>query len=503
MDNLERQTTDSDITEDMVEIDLREYFTILWKRKMIIIGLLIVAIIGSLVASSLMTKIYQTSALVMVKEDKGMENLFSEQMGALGSLAGSTSNKLATYTQILKSRSIIQQTIEELELKSKETGELISPQALRNKISISGGQEGSGNLITITVNYSDPVVAKRIANTLVDKFQQMNQAMNQSDLQGAAGFVSKQLKEVKTRLANLEEKLLEYKKEHDVILPEKQGEDLLEKLTKLETAKSKAEVELKQAEAGLKEVRANYNDQDKDIISARTIAQNPMVQKYKEQLSNLEVELTGLKESYTDNHPKVIATNRKIDEVTKRLNETVEEIVRSKTETINPIYQTLKEKVITLQSKIITTKVQIDTHQQQIKELEKELNALPDKALALARLKRKNKIAEKVYTMLRERKEELQIQKAMKTSDIVVIDPAVVGDEPKPIKPKTKLNVAIAIILATFMGVGIIFVLEYLDTTIKEEQDIEELTDLPVLGTIPDFDTVDHSQGYGRDDQDG
>ena len=54
-----------------------------------------------------------------------------------------------------------------------------------------------------------------------------------------------------------------------------------------------------------------------------------------------------------------------------------------------------------------------------------------------------------------------------------------------PISPNKKLNLAIAFFLGLMISVGIVFLLEYLDSTIKTESDVEKYLDLPVLGVIP------------------
>jgi capsular polysaccharide biosynthesis protein len=56
----------------------------------------------------------------------------------------------------------------------------------------------------------------------------------------------------------------------------------------------------------------------------------------------------------------------------------------------------------------------------------------------------------------------------------------------KPIKPKKTLNIAIAFVLGLFVSVGLAFVIEYMDNTIKSENDVNKYLELPVIGIIPD-----------------
>ena len=480
------------LEEELIEIDLKEYFYILMRRKWLLLGLVLFSILASSILSLYLPRVYETSTLVMVKEDEGMDNLFSKQLSLTG--MGSQNNKVATYTQIIRSRRILNLVIRELNLRQLENDTYISPKALSNRIIIKGGRET--NLMTITVNYRDPKLAKEIANTIVEKFKQENRKMNQAALAGANSFITSQLKEVENKLKETENDLLEYKENKGIILAEKQGEVRLEQLTELESVQAKTRIELEQSKVSLKQVAKELTKEEEEIISTRIITDNPIVQQYKQELANLEVELAGLKKKYTLEHPQVLEIKEKIQAIKQRLQNSVQEVVSSKTKTTNPFYKQLKEQLISLNTSIIALEGKLKGYEEQIKEVKEELTALPEKELNLARLQRNLTVAENVYTMLRERKEEIQIQKAMKTSDLVVVDSAVVKED--PIKPNIKLNLLIAAVLATFIGIGTIFILEYLDDSIKSEQEIEEITGLSVLGVIPYIDDIDHEQGYGR-----
>ncbi|MBT2738375.1 YveK family protein [Bacillus sp. ISL-7] len=84
-----------------------------------------------------------------------------------------------------------------------------------------------------------------------------------------------------------------------------------------------------------------------------------------------------------------------------------------------------------------------------------------------------------------------EIVKIMNVDNVSILAKAVVSDHPSPIKPQPLLNVAIALVVGLMAGVGLAFLLEYLDNTIKDEQEIEKLLGLPVLGVIA---TMDESQ---------
>lgn len=76
------------------------------------------------------------------------------------------------------------------------------------------------------------------------------------------------------------------------------------------------------------------------------------------------------------------------------------------------------------------------------------------------------------------------IQDLMNVDNVTILSPAVLKEDPAPVAPNPMLNMAIAAVVGLMLGVGIAFLLEYLDTTMKDQQDIEEVLGLPMLGVV-------------------
>ncbi|MDQ0200751.1 YveK family protein [Neobacillus ginsengisoli] len=91
-----------------------------------------------------------------------------------------------------------------------------------------------------------------------------------------------------------------------------------------------------------------------------------------------------------------------------------------------------------------------------------------------------------------------QIAKIMSVDNVSILAKADVTENPKPIKPRPLLNVAIALVVGLMAGVGLAFLLEYFDTTVKNEQEIEKLLGLPVLGVIAKMDESQLKQSKGK-----
>jgi len=77
-----------------------------------------------------------------------------------------------------------------------------------------------------------------------------------------------------------------------------------------------------------------------------------------------------------------------------------------------------------------------------------------------------------------------EISNIMNVDNVSILTKAQLGENPSPVKPQPVMNMAIAFVVGIMAGVGLAFLLEYLDNTIKTEQDIEKQLGLPVLGAI-------------------
>jgi capsular polysaccharide biosynthesis protein len=85
-----------------------------------------------------------------------------------------------------------------------------------------------------------------------------------------------------------------------------------------------------------------------------------------------------------------------------------------------------------------------------------------------------------------------EIVEIMNVDNVSILAPAEVKENMSPVKPQPLLNIAIAIVVGLMAGVGLAFLLEYLDNTVKSEQDVEKLLGLPVLGSVT---TIEASAG--------
>jgi capsular polysaccharide biosynthesis protein len=93
-----------------------------------------------------------------------------------------------------------------------------------------------------------------------------------------------------------------------------------------------------------------------------------------------------------------------------------------------------------------------------------------------------------------------EVPKIMNVDNVKVLSKATVGESSSPVKPQPLLNVAIAIVVGLMLGIGLSFLLEYLDNTVKTEQDIENLLELPVMGVVTTIKDVPKATNVQRPD---
>lgn len=78
-----------------------------------------------------------------------------------------------------------------------------------------------------------------------------------------------------------------------------------------------------------------------------------------------------------------------------------------------------------------------------------------------------------------------EISTLMQVDNVFMLSEAIVLDNPQPVKPSPVLNVAISFVVSLMISVGIIFLIEYFDDSIKSEQDVLKYLNLPTLAMIP------------------
>lgn len=458
------------------EVDLLEYLRVLARRKWLILAVVVTSALTAYMVSSRMTEIYQATSTIMVKTDSAMGTMpFVEQMMNV------SRNDIRNYMEFLKSRTIVESALARLGWYDH----LPSEQVALWQRSLSVQQVQGTDVAKLSVESDSPEKAAAFLNTLIEVFKEHSQRMNQESARAAREFIAQQLSISEGALRRAEDALLQYKKSSRVVEPSVETKAQIEKIAQIEKDLATAEVELGAAMAERQEIERSLRSADPTLVTSTTLVNNPLVQQYRIRLSDLETELAGARERYTDNHPTVVSLKAQIAEVKAKLSQEVDNVIGSQTRSLNPIHQELRTRLVENESRIVGLEAKQASLRQMLLDAEAKLATIPEKEIDVARLMREQRVDEEIYVMLRTKYEEMRITEAMKVSDVYVIDRATVPEV--PVKPRKLLNTAIAAFLGLFVAVGIAFVMEYIDISFRTQEEVERLLDLPVLGVVPDI----------------
>ncbi|XZJ61532.1 YveK family protein (plasmid) [Clostridium perfringens] len=132
----------------------------------------------------------------------------------------------------------------------------------------------------------------------------------------------------------------------------------------------------------------------------------------------------------------------------------------------------------------------LDYNQKDIKAILKNLNATPSADTQILDLSFKGGNPKEVLKLTEAITNEFisESKELIPNGNVQVIQKPQLPE--KPVSPNKKLNIFIAFVLGLMVGVGVVLLLEYLDNTFKSREDLENTLDLPIIGTIPDYDNV-------------
>ncbi|HHU62505.1 MAG TPA: hypothetical protein GXZ55_11215 [Natronincola sp.] len=458
---------------DMEEMDLREYWEIIIKKRVLILVVLFLVVLAVTIYSLVATPIYEATTTVIVQEQGASQMLFLDGFSNMGK------NQAQNYIQIMKSRNILEQVHDRAGL--SEEYDLIK---LAKKLNIQPVQ--GSDLLAISIQSSDPEEAQLIVNSLADVFINWNTLYRQDDVRSAREFIQRQLITVEENLKLAEENLKQFREDEKLLSPTEETIAGIGQLANLEKLQAEADIAIRETQERIERVHAKLSAEEETFVSSTTIGENAFVTQYRARLADLEISLSGAREKYTDLHPSVLAIQAEIEDIKEKLADQVERVIGTETRTVNPIHRELYGSLIDLEVGLNAYHARKLALQEIIDSTEDKLGLLPQKELQLVRLMRDSKVLEELYVMLRTKVEETRITEAMQTADVHVIDTALLPE--LPVKPRVKLNIAISIVLGAFLGVGLAFLIEFMDNTVKTKEDAERLLGIPVLGQIPDFD---------------
>ncbi|OGC01873.1 hypothetical protein A2V82_02610 [candidate division KSB1 bacterium RBG_16_48_16] len=404
---------------------------------------------------------------------------------------------LLNHIQEIKSRSVALEVVSELPqevLKEmplpKKTNEKFDRRtfyAAKIRKNIQASPAAESDIIQIKVRANDNYAAMVIANTVCDVLEKRNLRIRQQEVSGVRSFIEEQRENYSNKLEEAESALRDFKEVNRVTSLDKEVEEVLRRITQIDALYQETKANLNKTQERLKTVIEKIASQRQTLVPSITDVSTPLVQQLKEDLKNLQADLIRMTlQGVPDSNPKLQSMRADMERIRNEL--TAEAIkIAAMDNVIDPLSQMslLFEEKFNLELEIETLRTQQESLASTVDNYEAKLRNLPSKEYQLARLTREKELANSIFIMLSQRREEARISEAEKLGNMRVIDRAELPRS--PIYPKKRLNLAIGMVLGLTMGLGLAFFMETLDVSIKTPDEVEKKTGLTILGSIPNL----------------
>src|SRR5438093_2417394 len=454
------------------ELNLRDYWMILRKRKWIIVFTVLLVASFTLITTELFSgkPLYEATARVKFDRSTTMSGLMMEVFSF-----SAEGNSLTTQAEVIRSVPVLLRAGKKLgaigkEIESNEAR--TSPASLAKiyelKDHVEVAQEAATNILKIAVTSAEPEFAARLANAVAEGYREENVAIQNRQVNDAKLFVQDQLKAVDEALRTSEQDLLVFKEHEGRVFLNEEARQALENYSRLQAELAKLAQVKREASEQLRLLQAN--EALPGSGSARVFSDDvqAVIARLNQKLVDLNTDRAALLINYTPKHPQVVELDAKILNVRQEMISELDGKVRTMTERENSI----KEGIARFKERYIT---------------------LPKAALQLASLEREVKVNGDLYATLKQKHQEFLIRGAERIEEVSIIEPAVIPGSPKN-APKAALNLMLSSLIGVLLGFVLAFVRESMDTSIGTIERVEEFLKVPVLGVIPQVDRTEIQQ---------
>lgn len=451
---------------------LSDYWHILRKRKWWAIGFFLVVVLLAGLYSFLKTPIYRASAVLQIIQDNPQSFFGEGRFDPFAALQFDQVSKFyETQYKLLSSRTMAYKLIDSLKLTehpefqiSPEESQKKSPEQIRSDLA----QQLLANLqvtpvkntFLVEVAYlsADKELAQKIVNTVYRQYLRFAMETRQQSYAMINEWLEAELSKLAGRVESSQRRINDYGKAHDFLALEGDDNVIVKKFVELNRLLTTAQSDRMVKEAQYQQIQEKGSD-------APLIINNPLIMQLRQDLINQEAKISGIKKIFGTNYPKLQAENANLAELRGRLTSEVKRIqtgVKADYEVASRAEKFIKEEFERQKGKVESLQNNLVQHQI---------------------LKRDLQTNEQLYQGLLARLKETNAASTMVPSNAAVIEPAELPDI--PFSPKKVRTLALAIMVGLMGGVGLAFLVEYLDNSIKSTEELERLIQLPALGVVP------------------
>jgi exopolysaccharide transport family protein len=464
---------------------LREYVRVLIKRKWMVLSVIAGIFMAVAVASLRQTPIYEAVGQIVVNKADSNLITFKDSMPVVDYYDQSD---LDTEVRILQSDLMALQVIRQLNLdKRPEFGghsDPNQPNLVADPLQSDSSRTSSllsrfrgslrvsliPNTRVMEIHYSstDPQLAASVVNTLASTYVEQNFKTKFESTMQASDWLSKQLVDLQMKVETSQEKLVRYQREHEILGTDEKNNIITSKLDELNKEMTMAESDRMQKEAVYRQTQTN----DPVAVAAAIIADtsvagasSALLDKLREQETALRIQEAELSTQFGPSYPKVQQINNQLKEIDVQLQRETGKAVDH-----------LKQQYLAALQRETMLRGAFDKQKQ-------EANKLNESAIEYSILKRDLDSNRTLYEGLLEKLKEAGVTAGLRSNNFRIINVARVPSSPS--EPNIPRNLSFALVLGIISGVGLAFLLENMDNTVRTPEQAQLISGLPSLGMIP------------------
>lgn len=433
-------------------IDLRKLFSLMIEKKMIVIAIIVICTIIATIVAFVLPKSYQSTTLVRVKSGGSSMSGYAAMAAGFGiDIGGGSSGSPESYIELMKSREVLEPIIAELDLPDEDKEKLTAEGFAKKNLEVTNIKKT--DLITIAAYGKTPEEAQMISQGVADNFLALMTKLNKEDNSSVLKFLDERIKIAKEEMETAENKLQAYQQEHKIYAPDAQTKSIIDSLNNYDNSIAQLQAQSEGNSAKLAGVTSQLEQQNASLLEYN-VSDNTNIGNIRESIVNKRVELVGLQQQFTDEHPDVIKAKEELNSLEKSLSDEIAKAVNSQSVTLSPVQASLLKDKISTEVQISVNNASLEALKAKQAEAQENIATLSADSVEYMRLSREANITGQVYTSLVQNYEQTRIQEAKDSMDIQIIDAADLPKEDMPAKPNKKLIVAIGFVLGIMISFG-------------------------------------------------
>jgi len=469
------------------ESAIGEYLRVLLKRKWIVLGCVTTIFSVVAVATLRTTRVYEASGTIAINKP---DNSLNFQNAATFSFDYYDPSELETEVRILQSDVLALEVIRELNLDRKSdfgaqapSSSLdLAPDPLQvdpaKASALLGGFRGSlrvalsqnSRIIEVHYRSAEPQLAANVVNKLMETYVEDNRKARFESTMQASDWLQKQLVDLQMKVETSQEKLVRYQKEHEILGIDEKQNIITSKLDELNKALTQAESERMDKDALYQLVQSG----DADAIVANTAgadadsglqSSSGLLETLRARQADLKIQAADLSTQFGPAYPKLAQLNNQMKEVEVQIQAEMKKVVAK----VRGQYMTALRREGMLRDALEKQK--------------QEANKLNESAIQYNLLKRDADTFRALYEGILEKLKQAGVSAGLKSNNFRIVDSA--RPPSYPIEPNVPRNLGFALLLGLTTGVGLAFLLEGMDNTIRTTEQAQNISGLPSLGMIP------------------